>query len=214
MPVAARRRGGSSPAGASSQRPWSGVAEQRGEAGARVEAREAAPVDRAVAADERGGLQVADQRVVLDSHGAAEGVELAAGLLDPLGGLLGVALGLLPALVRLTLLGERRRCSSSASRSRARASASALRRRRRVSARRRRFFADGPASRARRASRTRPARAPSPAARGEPPRPRCVVDGRRLERLADARRSPSRTPCRRARRGPRRRARRARRAGA
>ena len=41
-------------------------AEQRGEAGAGVEAREAEPVDRAVAADERRGLAVADQRVVLD----------------------------------------------------------------------------------------------------------------------------------------------------
>ena len=44
----------------------SGVAEQRGEARARVEAREAEPVDRAAALDERRRLQVADQRVVLD----------------------------------------------------------------------------------------------------------------------------------------------------
>ena len=45
-----------------------GRAEQRREARARVEAREAAPVDRPVAADERGGLQVADEGVVLDPH--------------------------------------------------------------------------------------------------------------------------------------------------
>ena len=44
------------------------VPEQRGEAGARVEAREAEPVDRAVPPDERRGLQVADQAVVLDPH--------------------------------------------------------------------------------------------------------------------------------------------------
>ena len=55
-------------AGASSQRPLLLVAEQRGEARAGVEAREAEPVDRAVAADERRGLQVADQAVVLDPH--------------------------------------------------------------------------------------------------------------------------------------------------
>ena len=42
------------------------VAEQRGEAGGRVEARQAEPVDRAVVADERRRLGVADQRVVLD----------------------------------------------------------------------------------------------------------------------------------------------------
>ena len=44
------------------------VAHQRREARARVEAREAAPVDRARAADQGGGLEVADQRVVLDPH--------------------------------------------------------------------------------------------------------------------------------------------------
>ena len=44
------------------------VPEQRGEAGARVEAREAEPVDRAVPPDECRGLQVADQAVVLDPH--------------------------------------------------------------------------------------------------------------------------------------------------
>ena len=43
-----------------------GLAEQRGEAGAGVEAREAAPVDRPVAADERRRLQIAEERVVLD----------------------------------------------------------------------------------------------------------------------------------------------------
>ena len=41
-------------------------AEQRGEAGRRVEVREAQPVDRAVPADQRRRLQVAEQRVVLD----------------------------------------------------------------------------------------------------------------------------------------------------
>jgi hypothetical protein len=43
------------------------VAEQRGEARRRVEARQAHPVDRAVPADEGGGLQVADDSVVFDS---------------------------------------------------------------------------------------------------------------------------------------------------
>ena len=47
-----------------------GVAEQRREARTRVEAREAAPVDRPVAADERRRLQVADERVVLDPRHA------------------------------------------------------------------------------------------------------------------------------------------------
>ena len=42
------------------------VAEERGEQRSRVEARQAEPVDRAVAADERGGLQIADEPVVLD----------------------------------------------------------------------------------------------------------------------------------------------------
>src|SRR5204863_3896882 len=41
-------------------------AEERGEAGSRVEARDAQPVDRAVAADQRGRLVVADERVVLE----------------------------------------------------------------------------------------------------------------------------------------------------
>ena len=49
------------------------VPEQGGEARARVEAREAEPVDRAVAPDERRGLQVADQPVVLDPHQSASG---------------------------------------------------------------------------------------------------------------------------------------------
>ena len=48
-----------------------GLAEQRGEAGARVEPREAAPVDRPRPADERRRLQVAEQRVVLDPRHAA-----------------------------------------------------------------------------------------------------------------------------------------------
>src|SRR5436309_293845 len=43
-------------------------AEKRGEAGARVEARPAQPVDRAVAPDQRGGLAVADQRVIFNSQ--------------------------------------------------------------------------------------------------------------------------------------------------
>ena len=47
-----------------------GAAEQRGEAGARVEPGQAEPVDRARAGDERCRLQVADQRVVLDPHGS------------------------------------------------------------------------------------------------------------------------------------------------
>ena len=42
------------------------VSQQGREAGAAVEARRAHPVDRAVVADERGGLGVADQRVLLD----------------------------------------------------------------------------------------------------------------------------------------------------
>ena len=47
--------------------PVLGVAEQRGEDRARVEARQAEPVDAAVTADERGGLEVSDQPVVLDA---------------------------------------------------------------------------------------------------------------------------------------------------
>ena len=48
------------------QCPFVGVAEQRGEARAGVEAGSAQPVDAAVVADERGGLGVADERVPLD----------------------------------------------------------------------------------------------------------------------------------------------------
>ena len=46
--------------------------DEGGEAGARVEPREAEPVDRPLARDERGGLEVADQPVVLDArrHGS------------------------------------------------------------------------------------------------------------------------------------------------
>ena len=44
------------------------VAEQGGEAGAGVEARDAEPVDRAVAAHERRRLEVAEEAVVLDPH--------------------------------------------------------------------------------------------------------------------------------------------------
>ena len=47
--------------------PVLGVAEQRREDRSRVEARQAEPVDAAVAADERGGLEIADQSVVLDA---------------------------------------------------------------------------------------------------------------------------------------------------
>ncbi len=47
--------------------PVLGVAEQRGEDRPRVEARQAEPVDAAVTADERGGLEIADQSVVLDA---------------------------------------------------------------------------------------------------------------------------------------------------
>src|SRR5262249_60580704 len=39
------------------------------EAGAGVEARDTQPVDRSVARDERGGLAVTDQRVLLDTRG-------------------------------------------------------------------------------------------------------------------------------------------------
>src|SRR4029077_10089113 len=53
-------RGGDQPA------PVLPRAEERREAGARVEARHAEPVDRAVAADQRSGVVVADERVVLD----------------------------------------------------------------------------------------------------------------------------------------------------
>ncbi len=44
-----------------------GVSEQRCEARAGIEPREAAPVDRAVAADERCGLEITDEAVVLDA---------------------------------------------------------------------------------------------------------------------------------------------------
>ncbi len=47
------------------------VAEERGEARARVEARKAEPVDAAMTRDERSGLQVADEAVVLDQCGHA-----------------------------------------------------------------------------------------------------------------------------------------------
>ena len=45
-------------------------AEQRREAGRRVEARQAEPVDRAVAADQSRRHQIADQTVILDRFGA------------------------------------------------------------------------------------------------------------------------------------------------
>src|SRR5688500_5554252 len=46
-----------------------GRAQERREAGRGIEARPAQPVDRAIARDERGGLAVADQRVVFDAGG-------------------------------------------------------------------------------------------------------------------------------------------------
>jgi hypothetical protein len=46
-----------------------GGTQQRGEAGGRVETGQAEPVDRAVAADQGGGLAVTDERVVLDRQG-------------------------------------------------------------------------------------------------------------------------------------------------
>ena len=46
--------------------PVLGCPEKRREARIRIEARPAQPVDRAVAADERGGVAVPDQRVVFD----------------------------------------------------------------------------------------------------------------------------------------------------
>jgi hypothetical protein len=45
-----------------------GLAEERGEARRGIEARPAQPVERAVARDERGGVAVADQRVVFNPH--------------------------------------------------------------------------------------------------------------------------------------------------
>src|SRR5688572_23769999 len=49
-----------------------GRAEQRREAGARIEARQTEPIDRAIARDERRALAVADQRVVFNvrRHGS------------------------------------------------------------------------------------------------------------------------------------------------
>jgi len=62
--AARHRRRGEEPA------PVFRLAEQRGEAGAGIEAREATPIDRPVTADQRGRLQVPDQRIVLDPrHG-------------------------------------------------------------------------------------------------------------------------------------------------
>ena len=63
--IAARRRVYLGP-GAISQRPFLCVAEERGKAGIGIESRPAQPVDRAVAADQRCGLAIADQRIVLD----------------------------------------------------------------------------------------------------------------------------------------------------
>ena len=61
-----------------------GVAEEAGEAGAGVEAREATPVDRPLTADQRGRLQVTDQRVVLDPrHGLILRPDTHAGVLVP-----------------------------------------------------------------------------------------------------------------------------------
>ena len=54
------------PAASTSHRPCSLVPSKRGEAGARVEARPAQPVDRAAARDERHRLTIADDRVVLE----------------------------------------------------------------------------------------------------------------------------------------------------
>ena len=48
-------------------------ADQRGKAGRAVEARPAQPVDRAVAADQRGTVAVADHRVILDPRRVARG---------------------------------------------------------------------------------------------------------------------------------------------
>ena len=62
-----RRGGGDAPA------PVVGRADQRGKAGRAVEARPAQPVDRAVAADQRGAVAVADHRVVFDPRRVARG---------------------------------------------------------------------------------------------------------------------------------------------
>src|SRR5262245_48605480 len=51
------------------------IADERGKHGAGIEARPAQPVDRAVAADQRGGLAVPDQRVVLDATCHGEGLQ-------------------------------------------------------------------------------------------------------------------------------------------
>src|SRR4051812_22144546 len=45
-----------------------GGAQEGGKARPRIEARQAQPIDAAVTADERGGVGVADQRVILDFH--------------------------------------------------------------------------------------------------------------------------------------------------
>ena len=45
-----------------------GRSEQRGEAGARVEAGETQPIDRTATLDQRSGLQVPDERIVLDAR--------------------------------------------------------------------------------------------------------------------------------------------------
>ena len=47
-------------------------AEQRGEAGVGIEGRPAQPVDRAVAADQRRGLAIADQPVIFDPAGQVD----------------------------------------------------------------------------------------------------------------------------------------------
>ncbi len=66
MAVASRRRRGRRTAGASSQRPCSGPPRRAAKQAPESKRGKAAPVDRALAADERRRLQVADQRVVLD----------------------------------------------------------------------------------------------------------------------------------------------------
>ena len=54
------------------------VADQPREAGIRVEARNAQPVDGAAARDQRGGVRIADETVVLDArcHGATSGLSV------------------------------------------------------------------------------------------------------------------------------------------
>ena len=58
-----------SSAGAISQRPCLCGAEQRRKAGVGIEGRPAQPVDRAVAADQRRGLAIADQPIIFDPAG-------------------------------------------------------------------------------------------------------------------------------------------------